>query len=107
MGVPNTALSSIVQPLVSSSLPFENPVLIFELAMAIFLIAPLTVERIRLPGIIGVILVGALIGPNVLGLLKRGDTIVLGTVGLVYLNINFNKMIGAHSRVPRREVALY
>ena len=86
VGAPDIGLSSLVQLLVSPSLPIENPVLIFGLAMVIFLIAPLIVERIRLPGIIGVILVGALVGPNVLGLLERGNTIVLlGTVGLVYL----------------------
>lgn len=75
-----------VQPLVGHSPPFENPVLIFGLAMVIFLVAPLVVERYQLPGIIGVILVGAIVGPNGLGFLMRSDTIVLlGTVGLVYL----------------------
>ncbi len=66
--------------------PFESPVLIFGLAMLIFLLAPLLLKRYRLPGIIGVILVGAAIGPNGIGLLERGETIqLLGEVGIIYL----------------------
>ena len=80
--------------------PVEDPVLIFALAMIIFLTAPLLLERYRLPGIIGIILVGAAIGPNGLGVLARDETIVLlGQVGLIYLmfvaglEINLNRFI--------------
>ncbi len=69
-----------------TSLPFEDPILVFALAVVCFLVAPILMERYRLPGIVGIILVGALIGPNALGLLDRGETIVLlGNVGVVYL----------------------
>ena len=69
-----------------TGLPFEDPILVFALAVTCFLVAPLVMERYRLPGIVGIILVGALVGPNALGLLERGETIVLlGNVGLVYL----------------------
>ncbi|MDL5363057.1 cation:proton antiporter [Halalkalicoccus sp. NIPERK01] len=54
--------------------------------MVIFLVAPLLLERHRLPGIIGIILTGAAIGPNAAGMIERGDAIVLlGEVGLIYL----------------------
>ena len=70
----------------STSLPFEDPILVFALAVTCFLVAPIVMERYRLPGIVGIILVGALIGPNAVGLLDRGETIVLlGNVGVVYL----------------------
>ncbi|NES99668.1 MAG: universal stress protein [Sphaerospermopsis sp. SIO1G2] len=50
------------------------------------LIAPLLFEKIRLPGIVGLILAGVIVGPNGLGLLARDNTIVLlGTVGLLFL----------------------
>nr|WP_276256449.1 cation:proton antiporter [Halovivax sp. TS33] len=54
--------------------------------MVVFLVAPLLLERHRLPGIIGIILVGTAIGPNAAGILERSDAIVLlGDVGLIYL----------------------
>ncbi len=68
------------------NLPFTNPVVVFAIVMAIILIAPLFVRRIKIPGLIGIILAGAIIGPSALGLLDRDNTIeLLGTVGLLYL----------------------
>jgi Kef-type K+ transport system membrane component KefB/mannitol/fructose-specific phosphotransferase system IIA component (Ntr-type) len=68
------------------NLPITDPVLIVAIAMAIFLAAPLLFERMRVPGIIGLIVAGAVVGPNGLGVLARDPTIVLlGTVGLLYL----------------------
>lgn len=70
----------------SVSLPVTNPVLIFALAMVVFLVAPLIVERFRVPGMVGVILAGAILGPHGFNVLERGQTIVLlGAVGLIYL----------------------
>ncbi|HSJ26189.1 MAG TPA: cation:proton antiporter [Longimicrobiales bacterium] len=67
-------------------LPITDPVLIVAVAMGLFLVAPPLMERIRLPGVIGVIIAGAVVGPNGLNLLARDQTIVLlGAVGLLYL----------------------
>jgi Kef-type K+ transport system membrane component KefB/mannitol/fructose-specific phosphotransferase system IIA component (Ntr-type) len=68
------------------SLPFTDPVLVVATASLVFLVVPLLFERFRVPGIIGLILAGAAIGPHGAGLLARSNTIVLlGTVGLLYL----------------------
>jgi Kef-type K+ transport system membrane component KefB/mannitol/fructose-specific phosphotransferase system IIA component (Ntr-type) len=68
------------------TLPVTHPVMIFAIAMIVFLLAPLVVQRFNMPGMIGVIVAGALIGPHGLNLLDRGQTMeVLGTVGLIYL----------------------
>jgi Kef-type K+ transport system membrane component KefB/mannitol/fructose-specific phosphotransferase system IIA component (Ntr-type)/nucleotide-binding universal stress UspA family protein len=68
------------------SLPFDDPVLIVAIAMGIFLLAPIVAQRLRLPGIIGIIVAGAAVGPGGFNLLARNNTIVLlGTVGLLYL----------------------
>jgi Kef-type K+ transport system membrane component KefB/mannitol/fructose-specific phosphotransferase system IIA component (Ntr-type)/nucleotide-binding universal stress UspA family protein len=54
--------------------------------MIIFLVAPLLAVRFRVPGIIGLIVAGAVVGPHGLGLLARDATVILlGTVGLLYL----------------------
>lgn len=69
-----------------SRLPITDPVVIFALAMLIFLSVPLLFQRLRVPGMIGLIVAGAAVGPNGLGLLERDETVVLlGTVGLLYL----------------------
>lgn len=68
------------------STPIKDPVPVFLMILGIMLIAPLLFEKIRLPGIVGLILAGVVVGPNGLGLLARDQTIVLlGTVGLLFL----------------------
>src|SRR5690625_2295848 len=68
------------------SLPFTDPVLIFALVMLIILLAPLAFQKLKIPGMVGLILSGMVVGPSVLGLLERDMTIdLLGTVGLLYL----------------------
>lgn len=68
------------------TLPLSDPSMVFALAMLLFLAAPLVFQRIRLPGIVSLIVAGAVVGPHGLGLLERDETIVLlGTVGLLYL----------------------
>jgi len=69
-----------------TSLPIVDPVLIFALAMGIFLLAPVIFERMKIPGLVGLIFFGAVVGPNVLNLLARDFTFeLLGQVGLLYL----------------------
>ena len=67
-------------------LPLENPVLIFSLILFIILLAPVLLQRIRIPGIIGLIVSGILIGPA--GLNVLGDSLfvdVFSTIGLLYI----------------------
>lgn len=68
------------------ALPLTDPVLVFALLMLLFLAVPLIAERMRVPGIIGLIVAGAVVGPHGINLLARDIAIVmLGTVGLLYL----------------------
>lgn len=68
------------------SLPLKDPVLVFSLMLFIILLAPIVLGRFRLPGIIGLIIAGVIIGPNGFNFLARNDAIVLfGTVGLLYI----------------------
>lgn len=66
--------------------PIADPVLVFALVALLILLAPLVMGRWRLPGTIGLLLAGALLGPNALGVLARDSSFVLfGTVGLLYI----------------------
>ena len=66
--------------------PINDPVAVFLLILAIMLVAPLLFEKLRLPGIVGLILAGVVVGPEGLGLLARDENIILlGTVGLLFL----------------------
>jgi len=68
------------------SLPLKNPVLIFSLILFIILFAPLLLNRVKIPQLVGLIIAGALIGPHGLHLMERDSSIILfGTVGLLYL----------------------
>lgn len=65
---------------------FENPVAVFLTIIAVILVAPLLFEQFRLPGIVGLIIGGMIIGPHGLHLLATEYTIeTLAIAGLVYL----------------------
>lgn len=79
------------------TIPLSNPVQIFLTALIILLFAPLLMKRLHIPGIIGLIAAGALIGPHGLNLLqKSGGIELLSTAGMLYimflagLEIDFN-----------------
>lgn len=68
------------------ALPITNPVLQFLVILVIILLAPILFNRIRLPHILGLIVAGAVIGPNGINLLLRDSSIILsGTAGLLYI----------------------
>jgi len=53
--------------------------------LAVTLFLPLVMERLRIPGILGLILGGYLIGPAAFNLIDSGSLQGLGTIGLLYL----------------------
>ncbi len=68
------------------SLPLTNPVIIFSVMLFIILFAPILLNKIKIPHIIGLIIAGVIIGPYGFNLLQRDSSIVLfGTVGILYI----------------------
>lgn len=68
------------------SLPLSNPVLIFSLILFIILLAPILLKKIKIPGIIGLIISGVIIGPHGLNLLAKNSAVELfSTIGLLYI----------------------
>ncbi len=68
------------------SFPIEDPVLKFLLVLIIILAAPLLLNKIKVPHLLGLIIAGAVIGPNGFNVLARDSSIVVtGTTGLLYI----------------------
>jgi Kef-type K+ transport system membrane component KefB len=66
--------------------PIEDPVLKFLLVLVIILAAPLLLNKIKVPHLLGLIIAGAVIGPNGFNVLARDSSIVVtGTTGLLYI----------------------
>lgn len=68
------------------SLPLTNPVIKFLLILAIILFAPIVLNKIKIPPLLGLIIAGAIIGPHGFNLMERDSSIILsGTAGLLYI----------------------
>ncbi|MDO8930118.1 MAG: cation:proton antiporter, partial [Bacteroidota bacterium] len=76
----------ILLSIFETTLPLTNPVLKFLVILVIILFAPILLNKIRIPQILGLIIAGAIIGPNGINLLLRDSGIILsGTAGLLYI----------------------
>lgn len=72
--------------IISHELPLTDPVLKFLLILVIILAAPLLLNKLKIPHLLGLIIAGAVIGPNGLNLVLRDSSIILsGTAGLLYI----------------------
>ncbi|KFF05694.1 cation:proton antiporter [Flavobacterium reichenbachii] len=68
------------------SLPIEDPLLKFLIELIIILCIPLLLNKIKVPHLLGLIIAGAVIGPNGFNVLARDSSIVVtGTTGLLYI----------------------
>lgn len=90
LNTPQVFLNFIVAP--SSkinnlfSLPFHEPVIVFCITLLVILIIPFIFAKFKLPGIIGLILSGMMLGSSGFNILESSGSIeLLGNVGLMYL----------------------
>ena len=90
-------------------LPLQDAVLQFTVLATLALLVQLTVERVKLPGLIGLLLIGIVVGPGALAVLPREPMAeLLGEVGLIYtmflagVEINL-QVVKEH----KREVAVF
>ncbi|PWG80098.1 cation:proton antiporter [Pararcticibacter amylolyticus] len=79
--------NSVVNHLLSEfQLPLKSPVLVFSVILFIILLAPLILGKIKVPGIIGFIVSGIVIGPNGFNVLEKNSAVNLfSTIGLLYI----------------------
>lgn len=67
-------------------LPLTEPVLVFALILMIILLAPILLQKLKIPGIIGLIISGIIIGPFGLNFLEKSSAVDLfSTIGLLYI----------------------
>ncbi len=67
-------------------LPLNEPVIVFTILITIILVAPIVFKKFRIPGIVGLIVSGMLIGPHGINLVESGESVkLLSTAGLLYL----------------------
>ena len=71
------------------------PVPIFLTVMAIILLTPLVLSRLKIPQVIGLIIAGVAVGPYGLNLLARDMSFeVFGQVGILYLMRSEERRVG-------------
>ncbi|MDL2228195.1 cation:proton antiporter [Bacteroidales bacterium OttesenSCG-928-K03] len=66
--------------------PIESPILSFIIILLIVLLSPLVLKRFNIPGIIGLIVSGIIIGPYGLNIIDNNSAVELfSTIGLLYI----------------------
>jgi len=88
-------------------MPVTDPVVVFAIVLFVIFLAPILSQRIKVPGIIGMILAGAALGPNGFYVLERSTAIELfGTVGLLYIMFQAGLEIDLNEFKKNREKGL-
>jgi Kef-type K+ transport system membrane component KefB len=66
--------------------PITSPILVFSLLLLVILISPFLLRKLNIPGIIGLIISGVIIGPHGLNLVENNSAVELfATIGLLYI----------------------
>lgn len=88
--------------------PITDPIIIFALVTCLILVIPFLMEKVHMPALVGLLLAGAILGPNALHVLERDQSfILLGNVGLIFImfiaalevDLGVFKKFGIHSIV--------
>lgn len=91
-----------------SKLPFQDPVVIITIVLLILLVIPLILNKVKIPGIVGLILSGVLIGPHGLNLIAyEGSMELLGTIGLMYIMFLVGLELDVHSFAKSKKQSIW
>ncbi len=65
----------------------KEPIVPIAILLVVILVVPILFERLRLPGLVGLLLAGLVLGPNGFDVLRKDSVLVnlLSDIGLVYL----------------------
>ncbi len=65
--------------------PLSDPIPIFVIVLFIILLAPIVLRKLRIPGIVGLIIAGMMIGDHGFNLVAKGSIDLFGNAGLLYI----------------------
>ena len=69
-----------------TQLPINDPVLVFAIILLVILISPVILRKFRIPGLIGLIVSGIIIGPSGFNIIEKSSAIDLfATIGMLLL----------------------
>ena len=84
-----------------------EPLAIIALVLAAILLVPMICRKIRIPSIVGFIIVGIVVGPNGFGWLGGSDTIqMLGKIGMLYIMLQAGIEVDVNDFHQQRERAV-
>ena len=66
-------------------LPLQDPIVTFALVLVVILLAPLVMRKLHIPGIIGLILAGVVLGQHGLNVIEKGSIDLFAKAGLLYI----------------------
>lgn len=66
-------------------LPLQDPIITFALVLFVILLAPLVMGKLRIPGIIGLILAGVALGQHGLNVIESASIDLFAKAGLLYI----------------------
>lgn len=91
-----------------STFPIADPIVIFAIVACLILVIPFAMAKLKMPALVGLLLAGAILGPNALHVLERDQSFVLlGKVGLMFImfiaalevDLGVFKKFGVHAAV--------
>jgi Kef-type K+ transport system membrane component KefB len=90
-----------------TELPFKEPVIVFTVLITIILVAPIVFKKFKIPGIVGLIVSGMIIGPHAMNLVEFGESIkLLSTAGLLYLMFLAGLELNSRDLMRNRNMSL-
>lgn len=90
------------------AIPFAEPVIVFGIILLVILIIPFIFSKIKLPGIIGLILAGIALGNSGFNILsKEGSIEFMGQIGLLYLIFLTGLELDLHSFIQNKKKNIF
>ncbi|MDD4013812.1 MAG: cation:proton antiporter, partial [Candidatus Omnitrophica bacterium] len=84
-----------------------DPILMFSFIMFVILLAPIVFARMKMPGIVGLIVSGVIVGPHALGILRpEGSMYLFSSVGMIYIMFLAGLEINLHEFARQKKFSL-